>query len=649
MVIRSNLSALNAMRQNGLVGKAFADKTEKLSSGYQINRAADDAAGLSISEKMRRQIRGLTQASSNAEEGISFIQTAEGALNEVHDLLQRGNELCVKAGNDTNTKEDREYIQAEIDQIRAEIDRIAMDTSFNEMDVFDSTNAGDRNAIIETNPASGILICNLTDAEYDEIAAQAPASMSWVDGSDLKKLAQDLKNTIVPQMLAGIEKVFASAQPGVDDLEIGLTLEFQGNNGALAWCTTSGAGFEMTINLSYLEEADDGSVKMTGQYAQTIIHELTHAVMGDYTTNGMMGTDGADGLPAWITEGMAQVVCGGLPHCAYGIGYAKNDEDAELKEWLKDIAVDGYEAYAQGYLGCMYLGYLAGGAGAIDTTTIRAGVDKVLKDIADGYSLSETIYRVTNGKYEDAADFENSFADDAFAFSKELLLIGENGGAGALATDALTDGNNELYNIAGTGDWFDLNIDQGGFIDNYAKYVAAGVNYLNGGGYTTTSGRGLDGSINPNASKVWGSGSSGGGLSASGGGGVVSFVQVGAEAGQHIEISRYKLSAKDLGVDNVKVNSQDNSDKGINSFKGALEKVSRIRSDYGATQNRLEHTVKNLDNVVENVTASESRIRDTDMAKTMVGYSNDNILLQAGQAMMAQANQSNQGVLALLG
>lgn len=643
MVIRSNISAMNAMRQNGLISNAFADKSEKLSSGYRINRAADDAAGLSISEKMRRQVRGLTQASSNAEEGISYIQTAEGALNEVHDLLQRGNELCVKAGNDTNTDVDREYIQAEIDQIRAEIDRIALDTAFNEMDVFDSSNAGSRNAEELIKPR--VMIYSL---EYDEIAASAPNDKKWMTADVLQDFAEKMKDTYVPKMLAGIESVFSSAMPGVDGLEIGLTLEFQGENGVLGTCGSSGAGFEMTINLTYLEKESDGSIKLSGDFAQTLIHELTHAVMFDYNTSGMLGGDGADALPGWIVEGMAQVVAGGIGHCNGGGNEAVAwGGDDMLRDWLKDFNTDAYSNYAQGYIASMYLGYLAGGAGAVDTATIRSGVDKVLKDIADGYSLGETIYRVTNGKYQDAADFENKFAKDAFAFAKELLTIGKNGGAGALANDSLGDSSTDLLTISGTSDWFELNIDEGGFIDNVDKYNAAGVDYMNGGGYTTTSGRGLDGSINSDASKKWGSKSGSGGANKAGGN-VLSFVQVGSEAGQHIDISRYKLSAKDLGVDSIDVSSADSVGNGIKSFKSAIQAVSQMRSDYGATQNRLEHTVKNLDNVVENVTASESRIRDTDMAKTMVEFSNDNILLQAGQAMMAQANQSNQGVLVLL-
>ncbi len=132
MVVQHNLTAMNSNRMLGLTTTSQAKSTEKLSSGYRINRAGDDAAGLAISEKMRRQVRGLTQASANAQDGISMVQTAEGALNEVHDMLQRMNELAVKAENGTLTTEDRGYIDSEVQQLMSEIDRVASTTTFNE-------------------------------------------------------------------------------------------------------------------------------------------------------------------------------------------------------------------------------------------------------------------------------------------------------------------------------------------------------------------------------------------------------------------------------------------------------------------------------------------------------------------------------------
>jgi len=139
MVVQHNLTAMNSNRMLGLTTTTQAKSTEKLSSGYQINRAADDAAGLAISEKMRRQVRGLSQAAKNAQDGISSVQTAEGALNEVHDMLQRMNELAVKSANGTNQSEDQDYIQKEVDALVAEIDRVATTTTFNERNLLDGS------------------------------------------------------------------------------------------------------------------------------------------------------------------------------------------------------------------------------------------------------------------------------------------------------------------------------------------------------------------------------------------------------------------------------------------------------------------------------------------------------------------------------
>ncbi len=142
MIVQHNMAAANSNRQLGIITGQQAKSTEKLSSGYRINRAGDDAAGLSISEKMRSQINGLNKASTNAEDGISLIQTAEGALNEAHEILQRMNELATQAANDTNTTVDRNAIQDEIDALTCEIDRIADTTQFNTMNLLDGTFTG---------------------------------------------------------------------------------------------------------------------------------------------------------------------------------------------------------------------------------------------------------------------------------------------------------------------------------------------------------------------------------------------------------------------------------------------------------------------------------------------------------------------------
>ena len=325
MVIRNNLPAMNAERQNGLIGNAFTDKSEKLSSGYRINRSADDASGLAISEKMRRQVRGLTQASANAQEGVSYIQTAEGALNEVHDLLQRGNELCVKAANDSNTAKDREYIQEEINQIRAEIDRIAMDTSFNEMQIFDSTNAGSRNA--QVTPWRTVLGGELPDAMHfglDYAAAEAAAQAGGktaITADILEAFANKLKDTYLPQVMNHIQAALPVAQPPFAGLEIGLSYYYE-NSGTIAYVATNGVSFPLCFNMNYFQ-VENGAIKLTDQLAGTVAHEMTHAVMGDLVTNGMMGTDGVNQLPNWFIEGAAQAVGGAANYVSDILNAAK--------------------------------------------------------------------------------------------------------------------------------------------------------------------------------------------------------------------------------------------------------------------------------------------------------------------------------------
>lgn len=345
MVVQHNLTAMNSNRMLGLTSKTQAKSTEKLSSGYKINRAADDAAGLSISEKMRRQIRGLTQASLNAQDGISCVQTAEGALNEVHDMLQRINELAVKGENGTLTSTDRNYIQSEVKQLMSEIDRVQSTTTFNEQ--------------------------NLLDGSFSNKGLQVGAEAGQ---------------------------------------HIAITIANMSTNQLIGQALKDGVKFKV----NHLETDKDGKVT---------------------------GTDTAYGNKASDTSG--------------------------IEVTLNDKMLEKFYAYDDKKV--------------VKNSKLTAPVAKQNAGLTD--------------KAPTAADFS---ALNAFA-------------------------------------------------------------------------------------------------------------------------------------------------------KSALKTVSQQRSDLGAVQNRLEHTINNLDNVVENTTSAESQIRDTDMATEMVKYSNNNILTQAGQAMLAQANQSNQGVLSLLG
>ena len=392
MVIQHNLTAMNSNRMLGIIQNSQAKVSEKLSSGYRINRAADDAAGLSISEKMRKQINGLDRASTNAQDGVSAVQTAEGALTEVHSMLQRMNELAVQAANGTNSEDDRAAIQAEVDQLITEIDRVAETTKFNETYLLKGDDAKDPIEITKYN---------------------------------------------TPQMSL-VEAAMAE-------------------------------GSTLTLKT----EMDD-----TGKSVYTFTSGIT---AGDTWKGKKVVADNA---------GAGEIA----------VADAKTAEIAAMQE-----VVDTY-ADEMG----------------VDSATIAAGDINVTSTSKD-FSYNEAI-------------------------------------------------NLSLHVGADSADTNKINMK----IDS--------------------------------------------------------------------------MSSDSLGIKGLKVDGKTSlqATSAIDVISDAIAKVSSQRSSLGAIQNRLEHTIANLDNVVENTTAAESRIRDTDMAEEMVEYSKNNILAQAGQSMLAQANQSTQGVLSLL-
>lgn len=651
MILQHNLMAMNANRNLNTVTGTQAKNTEKLSSGYKINRAADDAAGLSISEKMRRQVRGLSQASLNSRDGISFVQSAEGALNEVHALLQRGNELAVKAANDTNMSEDREAIYAEIKQLNNEIDRIARDSRFNERNIFDASNASSstQNASYLPEGLSDIIYLDADYISFDmqnfaSAINQAKAAGKTFTQEGLAAFAEEIRDKYMPTLLGSIVSALPqSAVPTVSGLQISLNMCYE-NNSTLAYVSSNGVSFQLGVNLKYLSEIG-GKIDMTDDLATTIAHEMTHAVMFDAVTNGMLGSGGGDKFPSWFVEGTAQAVGGAINYCQELTNRVMPQGDKAIQNWLSKLTdtSNDYNAYAQGYIASMYLGYVAGGGGAVTSATIAKGLDNILKDIEDGYSLGQAISRQTNGKYEDLSDFEESFPKDAVGFTKDLVAAIGNGTGSIASPNGLSGDKASLLNGGQRSDYFVLNVDQS---DHYVNNLG-GKNTYTGGGATTTSGLDRDGNSNPDAEKKWGSSTDAkrGTVQRSGS----MFVHVGAESGQHISFSTFKLSANDLGVADVKVDSMENAGNAIDKYKKAIECVSAMRSEYGAVQNRLEHTGTNLDNIVENTQTAESLIRDTDIADAMLEYSVNNILAQAGTSMLAQANQANQSILQLLG
>ena len=492
MVVQHNLTAMNSNRMLGVTTKTQAKSTEKLSSGYKINRAADDAAGLSISEKMRKQIRGLTQASSNAQDGISAVQTAEGALNEVQDMLQRMNELAVKSANGTNSETDRDYIQNEIDQLTTEIDRVSETTKFNETYLL----KGDQNATKDytytyntaTGKAAEVKLPTTDSNNGNKLTVTFdPATASGEAQNEVAKLIRD----------QGFSVTSSSEKNATDPAKFdnSITLKLNGTEKYKVVEQTAGSVYEIQDN--------------TGKKIASI-----NLTVNNGATVGVGQTDK-------FTKVGTETITASSATAGYGNG-----------ETMKYYDKDG---------------------------------NGIPENALDSYFTSST-----------------------------------NAAGTTITTSARSDAKN-VYDALG--------------------------NKLTPDSTLVTAKQDLTGALS-----------------------LTLHVGADATSNNQISVNLDAMSAKGLGVNGLKVDGADdtNARDAIETIKEAIQKVSTQRSALGAVQNRLEHTINNLDNVVENTTSAESQIRDTDMATEMVKYSNNNILAQAGQAMLAQANQSNQGVLSLL-
>ena len=460
MVVQHNMQAMNANRMLGITTRSQSKATEKLSSGYKINRAADDAAGLSISEKMRKQMRGLDQASTNAQDGISSVQTAEGALTEVHAMLQRMNELAVQAANGTNSETDRQSIQDEIEQLTTEIDRVAETTKFNET------------YLLKGNGKDTTININAKDAG---IAGELLGTGTGTATFTMQALKTGEQITI-----------------GSKGYTIGTTITDIAVPGTV--------GDKVTINGTVYEvvdpaDEDAANNKYTQQHIEDMISDGDTVIIGTRTHVAMIDTAGA----------------------ADGVG----DNDASIISAKK-----AYELIAEELELASSVGVDPGKEATVTltTTTITAATTQVSFQIEEG------------------------------------TVVAKQGLQFTLHVGADADESNKIA----------LTIDA--------------------------------------------------------------------------------MDAAGLGIKHMNVvdNTGAKATYAIDSIADAIAKVSAQRSALGAIQNRLEHTIANLDNVVENTTAAESEIRDTDMAEAMVEYSKNNILMQAGQSMLAQANQSTQGVMSLL-
>lgn len=495
MRIQHNIAALNSHRQLGTNNNAVSKNLEKLSSGYRINRAGDDAAGLAISEKMRSQIKGLETATKNANDGISLVQTAEGALTEVHSMLNRMTELATQSANGTYDNDvDRANLQKEVDSLKSEIDRISEGTNFNGINLLDGSLA---------TKAGSDAISTTIDGTTTEVTASAATSFS-----------QDITITA-----------------GTD-------------------------GTEQTLSFAYADKdgkAQNAEIKFTAgadatATADNAMKELQKVFGSDYTISNASGT----------------------------LTIAANNVGADKTQIFTAEQSDN-----------------GGTAVASTVGAATAGTAGVFTVDASG---------MTAGK-------ENSFEIDGQKF--EILTRGQESSSDAKA----------IYIDQSSGT---LNADSTKQIADQLKEYGVEV---------TASGTDLEFTQNDGSNAT-------GGLS----------LQIGdtAQGFNKLNVAVSSMSAQSLGIEGIDISSQEGASEAIDKIKAAINSVSSTRGDLGAVQNRLEHTINNLSVTTENMTAAESRIRDVDMAAEMMNFTKNNILTQASQSMLAQANQLPQGVLQLL-
>jgi flagellin len=343
-----------------------------------------------------------------------------------------------------------------------------------------------------------------------------------------------------------------------------------------------------------------------------------------------------DRFPKWFIEGMAQTTSGAYydnnDWVANSLGINTSTSQADISKALSTNPLSGSSQisnYGTGYLACMYLGYLAGG-NSVNAAGIKKGLGTILKDIKDGASLEDEVKKLTG--YSSLSEFQNKFASDqqALQFIQDLTKVVGSGTGGVVGD--LTKPDDILLNTTPTANvsLFALNITN----DRVANKYPAGYTVFGGGSTTNKTNGGVPTSTAA-LKLVDGRGTS---------------LHLGADADGTNKMTIYidAMDSASLGVSDVDVMTSNQATISIVRVSLALAMVSAQRSEIGAYQNRLEHSIKNLDNVVENTTSAESEIRDTDMATEMVRYSNTNILAQAGQSMLAQANQSKDGVLELL-
>ncbi len=506
MRINHNISALNANNQLSKTNRALDKSLEKLSSGFRINRAADDAAGMAISQKMKTQIAALDRASQNAADGISVIQTAEGALTEVQSMLQRMRELSVQSANGTNTSEDRKSIQAEMNQLNAEIQRISDTTEFN---------------------TKVLLNGNIDQQSYSNNSSVQLVSLSdTVQYKDyqISVVCDPRQAVIVGAPIPDVDAVITAAQAGtinINGIEVDVV---QGETVSQVYEKIRAACDNLNITVFSSDRSSVANADNNAGYKATPLTD----------TNSLIFVSKEYGSATEIS-----IIC----------------QDTDL---------------------CGVLG--------LSTSAKAQGVDaQVQIDTTNSFNPTATAY--CNGNYLTVTDTNNF----------EMVFEISPGTSGTTYTDAVIT-STTAYTPTGAPT-----------LVTPPKDVK--ITVLNAGSME---------------------------------------LQIGANEGQTMAVRIPAINPKTLGIENINICSEGGAQNAIAALDFALAKVSETRAKLGAYQNRLEHSIANLDTTSENMSEALSRIEDVDMAKEMANYTQKQVLSQAGTSVLAQANERPQTILSLL-
>jgi flagellin len=717
MVVNNNIPALVSYNALTATSNSLQKSIQKLSSGLRINSAADDAAGLAISEKMRAQIRGLDRAVSNSQDGISMIQTAEGALSETHSILQRMRELSVQAANDTLTQQDRGYIQLEIDALREEVTRIGNTTQFNKKKLLDGSAA----VLWSSDKLSTKAIINgglrVVDQFGQKNAAEGNYKISITatpgDAEAQKTNIFRLKHNVGEITFGTAAAPFPVGVASGARSDVMSTAPVVTGNGTAAPVSDADlAGLVSSVtsgnwSLTFTYTAADGSnVDITGTHLSTSGVETAISLTGIDLTNPANLTQTIAGVGTLVLS--APTVLGIAAGEKFSI-FASNAGDADYAIAVKTSAgptlTYNFNSTQVKGVDKNLIFYDAAGAAITTVAHVPANLGVVgdiaysstkLRDLqqfwnSEGRFLLEDPKTLTITQGNGRQTSITLYGDDTVSTMVKKLddAIGVGLGQGAYASGFVTFSNPVTAGAGATQGTIvirsavpgadgrislsgDEDVIKGLGLSTLQKATESTYDVTITNAHTdapvaraTVTGNKLIGLIHPNIDVIFNSMMGIKANAAYNANGFFAYTttatdtflhladnttvyQIGANEGEDMGVNIGDMRSEALGLNSVLVTDRESAARSITVIDNAIDKVSMQRAKLGAYQNRLEHTITNLTVAGENLTAAESRIRDTDMAKEMMNFTKLQIMLQAGTSMLAQANALPQNVLSLL-